>query len=100
MSAARRWPGCCARPATASGYPSTSTAATARPSSGMPAQWGWKASSPSAAIGPTGLDGAPIGSGVHDMALQINDVVPDFEADTTQGRIHFHDWIGDSWAVL
>jgi alkyl hydroperoxide reductase subunit AhpC len=34
------------------------------------------------------------------MALQINDTAPDFEADTTQGRIRFHDWIGDSWAVL
>ena len=34
------------------------------------------------------------------MALQIGDTAPDFEADTTEGRIHFHDWIGDSWAVL
>jgi alkyl hydroperoxide reductase subunit AhpC len=34
------------------------------------------------------------------MALQIGDTAPDFEADTTQGRIRFHDWIGDSWAVL
>ena len=34
------------------------------------------------------------------MTLQIGDVAPDFEADTTQGRIRFHDWIGDSWAVL
>jgi len=34
------------------------------------------------------------------MSLQINDVAPDFEANTTQGRIRFHDWIGDSWAVL
>jgi len=34
------------------------------------------------------------------MSLQINDVAPDFEADTTEGHIHFHDWIGDSWAVL
>ena len=34
------------------------------------------------------------------MSLQINDVAPDFEADTTEGRIRFHDWIGDSWAVL
>jgi thioredoxin-dependent peroxiredoxin len=34
------------------------------------------------------------------MALQINDTAPDFEAETTEGRISFHDWIGDSWAVL
>ena len=34
------------------------------------------------------------------MALRIGDTVPDFEADTTQGRIKFHDWIGNSWAVL
>jgi thioredoxin-dependent peroxiredoxin len=34
------------------------------------------------------------------MTLQIGDTAPDFEADTTEGHIHFHDWIGDSWAVL
>jgi alkyl hydroperoxide reductase subunit AhpC len=34
------------------------------------------------------------------MTLRINDTAPDFEADTTEGRIHFHDWIGNSWAVL
>jgi thioredoxin-dependent peroxiredoxin len=34
------------------------------------------------------------------MALQIGDTAPDFEADTTEGRIRFHDWIGDAWAVL
>jgi thioredoxin-dependent peroxiredoxin len=34
------------------------------------------------------------------MALSIGDTAPDFEADTTEGRIRFHDWIGDSWAVL
>jgi thioredoxin-dependent peroxiredoxin len=34
------------------------------------------------------------------MALQLGDTTPDFEADTTEGRIRFHDWIGDSWAVL
>src|SRR6516225_3261515 len=34
------------------------------------------------------------------MTLQINDVAPDFEAETTEGRIRFYEWIGDSWAVL
>jgi thioredoxin-dependent peroxiredoxin len=34
------------------------------------------------------------------MALTLGDTAPDFEADTTEGRIRFHDWIGDSWAVL
>jgi alkyl hydroperoxide reductase subunit AhpC len=34
------------------------------------------------------------------MALQIGDTAPDFEAETTEGRIRFHDWIGDSWVVL
>jgi alkyl hydroperoxide reductase subunit AhpC len=34
------------------------------------------------------------------MALQLGDIAPDFEADTTQGRIKFHDWLGDSWGVL
>ena len=34
------------------------------------------------------------------MALQLGDMAPDFEAETTEGRIRFHDWIGDSWAVL
>ena len=34
------------------------------------------------------------------MALTIGDTAPDFEAQTTEGNIRFHDWIGDSWAVL
>jgi len=32
--------------------------------------------------------------------LHINDTAPDFTAETTQGTIHFHDWIGDGWAIL
>jgi thioredoxin-dependent peroxiredoxin len=34
------------------------------------------------------------------MTLKIGDAAPDFEAQTTEGPIRFHDWIGDSWAVL
>lgn len=34
------------------------------------------------------------------MALQIGDVAPDFEAETTEGRIRFHEWLGDSWGIL
>jgi len=34
------------------------------------------------------------------MALRINDVAPNFSAQTTKGRIDFHQWIGDSWAIL
>ncbi|MDM0020321.1 peroxiredoxin [Variovorax saccharolyticus] len=34
------------------------------------------------------------------MALRINDLVPDFSADTDQGPINFHDWIGSGWAIL
>jgi alkyl hydroperoxide reductase subunit AhpC len=34
------------------------------------------------------------------MSLRINDIAPDFTAQTTQGTIKFHDWIGDGWAIL
>jgi alkyl hydroperoxide reductase subunit AhpC len=34
------------------------------------------------------------------MAITIGDTAPDFEADTTEGRISFHEWIGDAWAIL
>src|SRR6185503_5642920 len=35
-----------------------------------------------------------------DMTLSINDTAPDFEPETTEGKIRFHDWIGNSWTVL
>ena len=34
------------------------------------------------------------------MSLRINDIAPDFTAETTHGTIHFHEWIGNNWAVL
>ncbi|MCT4334164.1 peroxiredoxin [Paracoccus sp. YLB-12] len=34
------------------------------------------------------------------MALRINDIAPDFTADSTEGEIRFHDWLGDSYAIL
>jgi len=34
------------------------------------------------------------------MAIRLGDTAPDFTAETTEGTIHFHDWIGDSWCVL
>src|ERR1700685_2674877 len=34
------------------------------------------------------------------MALSLGDTAPDFQAETTEGPISFHDWLGDSWAVL
>jgi alkyl hydroperoxide reductase subunit AhpC len=34
------------------------------------------------------------------MSLRLNDTAPDFEAETTKGKIRFHDWIGNQWAIL
>ena len=34
------------------------------------------------------------------MALQLGDTAPDFTAETTEGQIAFHDWIGESWVLL
>jgi alkyl hydroperoxide reductase subunit AhpC len=52
------------------------------------------------------LDGAlltsilPIATKVKPMTLRINDMAPDFEAETTAGRLKFHDWLGGAWGVL
>lgn len=43
---------------------------------------------------------ASIGVGTNGRVLRIGDVAPDFEAETTEGRIRFHEWVGNSWAVL
>jgi len=34
------------------------------------------------------------------MSIRLGDIAPDFQAETTQGTIHFHDWIGNGWAIL
>ena len=34
------------------------------------------------------------------MSLRLGDIAPDFTAETTQGTIHFHEWLGDSWGML
>ena len=34
------------------------------------------------------------------MALTIGDIAPDFEAESTEGPIQFHEWLGDTWGVL
>src|SRR6185503_9153367 len=42
----------------------------------------------------------PPTKGVPTMAIQLGDIAPDFEADTTEGKVRFHDWIGNRWCVL
>ena len=34
------------------------------------------------------------------MSIQLGQVAPDFEQDSSEGRIHFHEWLGNGWAVL
>src|SRR5215510_1818240 len=40
------------------------------------------------------------GKAEDSMSIRINDTAPDFEQDSTQGTIHFHEWLGDSWGIL
>jgi alkyl hydroperoxide reductase subunit AhpC len=44
--------------------------------------------------------GKPPSAKERQMTLKIGDTAPDFEADTTEGRIRFHEWLGDGWGVL
>ena len=44
--------------------------------------------------------GAAVKRGRGIMSLRINSAVPDFSAETTQGNVNFHKWIGDGWAIL
>src|SRR2546421_11582287 len=50
--------------------------------------------------GDTRTDANVMSNEEEKMALQLGDTAPDFEVDSTEGRIRFHEWIGDSWAVL
>ncbi|MNF41895.1 hypothetical protein D3C84_229330 [compost metagenome] len=34
------------------------------------------------------------------MSIRLGDIAPDFEQDSSEGRFHFHDWLGNSWGVL
>src|SRR6187401_2251523 len=51
-------------------------------------------------FGQAAISQALFASGGGSMTLQINATAPYFEAQTTEGRIKFHDWIGDKWALL
>ena len=50
--------------------------------------------------GGTGLQQLTIGQARKSMSLQLGQIAPDFEQDSTQGRIRFHEWLGDAWGVL
>ncbi len=49
---------------------------------------------------PAAFAAAACEKGTYEMTLQLGETAPDFEAQSTEGPIKFHDWIGDSWAVL
>src|SRR6516162_6675901 len=56
--------------------------------------------SDSAAVACTTRDRGQLLQGGKNVGLQLGDTAPDFVAQTTEGTIRFHEWIGDSWAVL
>src|SRR5215208_2803248 len=77
--------------------PAPETRRTGRGSRPLPDRPGGRAAS---GRHPSALRGSRHEDRIRSMTLRIGDEAPDFDADTTEGRIRFHDWMGDGWAVL